>query len=63
MRILVSSIVVQCSEEIPALNDIIVLHILLDGSHFGHRPPWSTQVQFHMLQYNNLYYYLKMFTV
>jgi len=29
---------VQYSEEIPALNDIIVLHSLLDGGHFGHRP-------------------------
>ena len=25
----------QHSEEIPALNDILVLHILLDGGHFG----------------------------
>ena len=56
-RILVSSILVQYSEEIPALNDIIVLHLLLDGSHFGLRPPWLTQVQFHMPQY------LKMFIV
>ena len=56
MKILVSSILVQYSEEIPALN-IIVLHLLLDGSHFGLRPPWLTQVQFHMPQY------LKTFTV
>ena len=52
-----SSILVQYSEEIPALNDIIVLHLLLDDSHFGLRPPWPTQVQFHMPQY------LKMFIV
>jgi len=38
-RILVSSILVQYSEETPALNDIIVLHLLVDGSHFGLRPP------------------------
>ena len=55
MRILVSNILVQYSEEIPALNDIIVLHLLLDGSHFGLCPPWQTQVQFQMSQY------LKMF--
>ena len=57
MRILVSSILVQYSQEIPALNDIIVLHLLLDGSRFGLRPPLLTQVQFHMPQY------LKMFMV
>ena len=56
-RILVSSILVQYSEETPALNDIIVLYLLVDGSHFGLRPPWLTQVQFHMPQY------LKTFTV
>jgi len=39
MKILVSSILVQDSEEIPALNDIIVLQLLLDGGHFGLRPP------------------------
>ena len=55
-RILVSSILVQYSQEIPALNDI-VLELLLDGSHFGLCPPWLTQVQFHMPQY------LKMFIV
>ena len=49
--ILVSSILVQHSEEIPALNDIIVLHLLLHGSHFGLGPPRLTQVQFHMPQY------------
>ena len=38
MKILVSSILVQYSEEIPALNDTIVLHLLLDGGHFGLRP-------------------------
>ena len=57
MKILVSSILVQYSEQIPALNDTIVLHLLLDGGHFGLRPPWLTQVQFHMPQY------LKMFIV
>ena len=59
MRILVSSILVQRSEEIPALNDIIVLHLhlLLDGGHFGHHPPRLTQIQFHVPQY------LKMFIV
>ena len=51
MRILVSSILVQNSEEIPALNDIVVLHLLSDGSHFGLRPPRLTHVQFHMPQY------------
>jgi len=35
---LVSSILVHYSEEIPALNDTIVLHLLLDGGHFGLRP-------------------------
>ena len=55
MRILVSSILVQYSEEIPALNDITVLHLLLDGGHFGHRPPWSTQVQFHVSIYENVH--------
>ena len=35
MTIFVSSILMQHSEEIPALNDILVLHILLDGGHFG----------------------------
>jgi len=39
MKILVSSILVQYSEEIPALNDTIVLHLLMDGGHFGLRPP------------------------
>ena len=39
LKILVSSILVQYSEEIPALNDTIVLHLLLDGGHFGLRPP------------------------
>jgi len=39
MKILVSSILVQYSEERPALNDTIVLHLLLDGGHFGLRPP------------------------
>jgi len=57
MKILVSSILVHYSEEIPALNDTIVLFLLLDGGHFGLRPPWPTQVQFHMPQY------LKMFIV
>jgi len=38
MKILVSSILVQYSKEIPAVNDIIVLHLLLDGGHFGLRP-------------------------
>jgi len=57
MRILVSSTLVQYSEEIPALNDVIVLHLLLDGSHFGLCPLWLAQVQFHMPQY------LKMFIV
>ena len=38
MKILESSFLVQYSEEIPALNDIIVLHLLLDGGHFGLRP-------------------------
>ena len=42
MKILVSSILVQSSEEIPALNDTIVLHLF----YFGPRPPWLTQVQF-----------------
>ena len=37
-RILVNNIL-QCSEEIPALNDTIVLHLLLDGGHFGLHPP------------------------
>jgi len=57
MKSLVSSILVQFSEEIPALNDTIVLRSLVDGSHFGLRPPRLTQVQFQMLQY------LKMFIV
>ena len=30
---------VQYSEEIPGLNDTILLHLLLDGGHFGLRPP------------------------
>ena len=38
-KMLVSSILVQYSEEIPALNNPIVLHLLLDGSHFGLCPP------------------------
>ena len=38
MKILVSSILVQYSEQIPALNDTIVLHLLLHGGHFGLRP-------------------------
>ena len=38
MRILVSIILVQNSEEIPALNDIVVLHLLSDGSHFWTPP-------------------------
>jgi len=57
MRILVSSTLVQYLEEICALNDVIVLHLLLDGGHFGLCPPWLTQAQFHMPQY------LKMFIV
>jgi len=44
MKILVSIIVVQYSEQIPVLNETIVLHLLLDGGHFGLRPPWLTQV-------------------
>jgi len=39
MKILVSSMLVQNSEETPALNDTILLHLLLDGGHFGLRPP------------------------
>ena len=39
MKILVSSILVQYSEEISAMNDTIVLHLLLDGGHFGLRSP------------------------
>ena len=38
MKILVSSILVQYSEELPALIDTIELHLLLDGGHFGLRP-------------------------
>ena len=38
MKILVSSILVQYSEELPALIDTIVLHLLLDDGHFGLRP-------------------------
>ena len=44
IRILVSSILEQYSEEIPALNDIMVMHLLLDGGHFGHCPPRRSQV-------------------
>ena len=59
MKILASRILVQHSEEIPALNDIILADLIycLDGGYFGHCSLWLTQVQFHMPQY------LKMFIV